>query len=66
MEVDDENTAVDVFDVDNLPPIAVPDRLSPTVNDREDVGRLVISHITNVNFKSYAGTTILGPFEKVS
>ena len=27
--------------------------------------RLVISHIVNENFKSYAGRQVLGPFDKV-
>lgn len=28
--------------------------------------RLMITKIVNVNFKSYAGTTIIGPFHKVN
>ena len=32
----------------------------------EETGkRLIITHITNINFKSYANTTVLGPFHKV-
>jgi len=28
--------------------------------------RLIITHIVNYNFKSYAGKQVLGPFHKVS
>lgn len=57
---------METFDIENLPPITVTDRVSPTSSGGDESGRLVISHITNINFKSYAGTTVLGPFEKVS
>lgn len=53
------------FDIENLSPVLVPDPLPVSSCGDDDNGRLVISHITNVNFKSYAGTTILGPFQKV-
>uniref|UniRef100_A0A146KK78 Structural maintenance of chromosomes protein n=1 Tax=Lygus hesperus TaxID=30085 RepID=A0A146KK78_LYGHE len=37
----------------------------PAVCSTENTGpRLIISHIVNTNFKSYAGTQILGPFHK--
>lgn len=67
MENDGEGQApVDTFDIDNLAPIAVPDPLPVAACGDGEKGRLIISHITNINFKSYAGTTVLGPFQKVS
>lgn len=53
------------FDIDNLEPIKVPEPLPVAACGSDENGRLVISHITNINFKSYAGTTVLGPFQKV-
>ena len=34
-------------------------------NERSPCERLVISNIENINFKSYAGKQVLGPFHKV-
>ena len=40
--------------------------VSVPVQDKTDpYTRLMISHIENVNFKSYAGKQVLGPFHKV-
>ena len=66
MEVDDgPQVPTAVIDIDNLAPIEVPEPLPVAECGDGESGRLIISHITNVNFKSYAGTTILGPFQKV-
>lgn len=67
MEVDDgPQMPGSVIDIDNLTPIEVPAPLPVAACGDGESGRLIISHITNVNFKSYAGTTILGPFQKVA
>lgn len=68
MDVDEASTALPAgnqIDIDNLTPISVPEPLPVAACGSDESGRLIISHITNVNFKSYAGTTILGPFQKV-
>ena len=40
--------------------------VSGPVQDKTDpYTRLMITHIENVNFKSYAGKQVLGPFHKV-
>lgn len=39
-------------------PVPVKDKTDPYT-------RLMITHIENVNFKSYAGKQVLGPFHKV-
>lgn len=44
-----------------IPPPPPPPKYSGTQTGQ----RLVITHITNVNFKSYAGERVLGPFHKV-
>ena len=40
-----------------------------TSSQRENISlsniRLIITHIENLNFKSYAGKQVLGPFHKV-
>lgn len=66
MEVDALPAASEGFDIENMTPVVVPEPLPIPTCGSDENGRLVISHITNVNFKSYAGTTILGPFQKVS
>ena len=68
MEVDEDVgtvSATNQLDIENLTPISVPEPLPVAACGDGESGRLIISHITNVNFKSYAGTTILGPFQKV-
>ena len=70
MDVDEDTAGVvpasTQLDIDNLTPISVPEPLPVAACGSDENGRLIISHITNINFKSYAGTTILGPFQKVS
>jgi len=39
--------------------------LSNNESERPSSERLVISNIENINFKSYAGKQVLGPFHKV-
>ena len=69
MDVDEDTAGVvpasTQLDIDNLTPISVPEPLPVAACGSDENGRLIISHITNINFKSYAGTTILGPFQKV-
>lgn len=36
------------------------------IADENSGPRLIITHIVNYNFKSYAGRQVLGPFHKVS
>lgn len=38
---------------------------APSFAGEETGRRILITHITNVNFKSYAGEKVLGPFHKV-
>jgi len=38
---------------------------SQNESERPSSERLVISNIENINFKSYAGKQVLGPFHKV-
>lgn len=38
----------------------------PAMTNEAGAPRLMITHIVNQNFKSYAGEKILGPFHKVS
>lgn len=38
----------------------------PAMTNEAGAPRLMITHIVNQNFKSYAGEQILGPFHKVS
>ena len=38
---------------------------TPQTNNGQ-IQRLMITHIVNENFKSYAGKQVLGPFHKVS
>ncbi len=46
--------------------IYIPPPPPPPAYSGEDTGkRLVITHIENINFKSYANKQILGPFHKV-
>lgn len=35
------------------------------VSEKTTEERLIITHIENINFKSYAGKQVLGPFHKV-
>lgn len=46
-----------------FPPLPVQD----VCIEEEGTGpRLIITHIVNINFKSYAGRQVLGPFHKVN
>lgn len=45
-----------------IPPPPAP----PSFSGEETGKRILITHITNINFKSYAGEKVLGPFHKVS
>ncbi len=45
---------------------SIPPPPPPTMSSEPGAPRLMISHIVNRNFKSYAGEQILGPFHKVS
>lgn len=45
-----------------IPPPPAP----PSFSGEETGRRILITHITNIGFKSYAGRTVLGPFHKVS
>ena len=38
----------------------------PSFSGEETGKRILITHITNIDFKSYAGEKVLGPFHKVS
>lgn len=50
-----------VYEDIRVPPPPAPPKYRGDENNR----RLIITHIENINFKSYAGTQILGPFHKV-
>lgn len=65
MEVEEGAANSVPLDLDNLIEIEVPEPLPVAACGDGENGRLMISHVTNINFKSYAGTTVLGPFQKV-
>lgn len=48
------------------PPIVIPPPPERVSAVDQTGPRLVVTHITNENFKSYAGIQILGPFHKVA
>ncbi|XP_016088258.1 structural maintenance of chromosomes protein 4-like [Sinocyclocheilus grahami] len=45
---------------------SIPPPPPPAMSSEPGAPRLMITHIVNRNFKSYAGEQILGPFHKVS
>ncbi len=45
---------------------SIPPPPPPAMSSEPGAPRLMISHILNRNFKSYAGAQVLGPFHKVS
>lgn len=45
---------------------SIPPPPPPAMTNEAGAPRLMITHIVNQNFKSYAGKKILGPFHKVS
>lgn len=45
---------------------SIPPPPPPAMTNEPGAPRLMITHIVNQNFKSYAGEQILGPFHKVS
>jgi hypothetical protein len=45
--------------------IYIPPPPNPVCSNEETGPRLIITHIENENFKSYAGKQVLGPFHKV-
>ena len=67
--VDEPQPAIgeDLRDADGgirIDDIYIPPPPPPSLTFETDGPRLTISHIVNENFKSYAGTRILGPFHK--
>lgn len=56
---DDEEGGIRVGD------IYIPPAPKPTLSTENTGPRLIITKIVNHNFKSYAGTQVLGPFHKV-
>lgn len=44
---------------------SIPPPPPPAMTNEAGAPRLMITHIVNQNFKSYAGEQILGPFHKV-
>lgn len=44
---------------------SIPPPPPPAMTNEPGAPRLMITHIVNRNFKSYAGEQILGPFHKV-
>lgn len=57
---DDEEGGIRIDDI-YIPPAP------PPVCSYESAGpRLIITHIVNENFKSYAGRVVVGPFDKVN
>lgn len=57
---DDEEGGIRIDDI-YIPPAP------PPVCSYESTGpRLIITHIVNENFKSYAGKVVVGPFDKVN
>lgn len=44
---------------------SIPPPPPPAMTNEAGAPRLMITHIVNQNFKSYAGEKILGPFHKV-
>ena len=52
--------------VSEYEPIVVPPAPEEASSFDSNGPRLIISHIVNENFKSYAGTQTLGPFHKVN
>lgn len=57
--IDDEEGGIRIGD------IYVPPAPKPALSTDGDGPRLIITKIVNENFKSYAGTQVLGPFHKV-
>lgn len=56
---DDEEGGIHIDDI-YIPPAP------PPVCSYESTGpRVIITHIVNENFKSYAGRVVVGPFDKV-
>ncbi|CAG0896289.1 unnamed protein product [Cyprideis torosa] len=66
--VSDEETEKETFEMEPggrmVDDIYIPPPPPPSLTFDEGSPRLIISHITNDNFKSYAGKHILGPFNK--
>lgn len=59
-ELEDEGEGGRIIGGVYIPPPPIP------VCSVENIGpRLIITHIVNINFKSYAGRQVLGPFHKV-
>lgn len=71
MEIDEENDADQPLDSDEEGGLRVDDDIyiPPPARKMTEVNttgpRLVITHIVNENFKSYAGKVTIGPFNKV-
>ncbi|PVD19075.1 hypothetical protein C0Q70_21634 [Pomacea canaliculata] len=64
--IDDSSTKSNprVFNCDDYGEIEVPDALQAVATYDVNGPRLMITHIVNENFKSYAGVQTLGPFHK--
>ena len=58
-----EEEPIDAEPTKELQPVAADSQSHISKPNNE---RLVISNIENINFKSYAGKQVLGPFHKVS
>lgn len=58
MDDDDEEGGIRIGDIYIPPPPA------PACTTESNGPRLIITHIDNINFKSYAGKQVLGPFHK--
>lgn len=56
--VEDQRSLQEILD-------SVPPPPPPAMSSEPGAPRLMITHIVNRNFKSYAGEQILGPFHKV-
>lgn len=69
MEVDEANTGYDTDEEGGMridDEIYIPPPLRTFCEVDTTGPRLMITKIVNVNFKSYAGTTVIGPFHKVN
>ncbi|KAJ8309843.1 hypothetical protein KUTeg_011708 [Tegillarca granosa] len=53
-----------VFNIEDYGPIEIPPAPEKVATYEVNGPRLMITHIVNYNFKSYAGTQTLGPFHK--